>query len=137
AFEKLFDCPVTDETMSFQKPSAGECHAALKERKVDFSAVERYVRATAVAVFARQAALAGSRLLGQDDECGWVAMAEELGFEELHSALKKCKPWDWNEAAKTQGEAELQEEAYAATVEAWFLEDVLPELETERRLALR
>lgn len=136
AFEKLFKCGVKDETTSFKKPSAAESISAVKERKVDFAPVERFVRATVIAAFAREAALAASKKLGEDDACGWIALAEEMGFFELHRALKKCKPWDWMDAIRSKG-SEGADEAYETTVEAWWGEQVLPELEHERQLAVR
>eukprot|EP00931_Biecheleriopsis_adriatica_P075958 TRINITY_DN49723_c0_g1_i1.p1 TRINITY_DN49723_c0_g1~~TRINITY_DN49723_c0_g1_i1.p1 ORF type:complete len:598 (+),score=140.71 TRINITY_DN49723_c0_g1_i1:105-1796(+) len=136
ALEKLFNCDIHIETTDFKKPAAGEPTAVIKERIVDFSAVERYVQATAVAVFAREAALAASRELGEDDEAGWVSLAEELGFVELHAALKKVKPWDRVDVARSQGVEDLELE-YEASVEEWWEVHVLPELELERQLALR
>lgn len=136
ALEKLFKCEVKDETTSFQKPSAAASISAVKERKVDFAPVERFVRATVIAAFAREAALVASKKLGEDDAFGWIALAGEMGFFEIHRALKKCKPWDWMDAIRSKG-SESADEAYEATVEAWWEEQVLPELEHERQLAVR
>jgi len=107
------------------------------EQGVDYSGVERYVRATAIAVFAREAALAASRERHADDEAGWIALAAELKLSELHGALRRCKPWDWHQAAKQGREEEEAEAAYAAAVEAWWTGSVLPVLRDEGRRALR
>jgi hypothetical protein len=110
----------------------------VKERVVDYSRVERYVRATAIAIFAHEAAMAASGDLGYDDEIGWTALAAELGYSELHSALKKCKPYDWFKLVSIAGlEGEDAEAAYLDKVEAWWTALVLPVLEHERLLAVR
>merc|ERR1711933_255992 len=98
-----------------------------------------------------------------DDEAGWCELAHVLGLEELYKALKACKPWDWNEAAKLAAselsppaqpqmqEEEVDEEtlakratierikaeesSYLERVEQWWNEILLPVLEAERRLA--
>merc|ERR1712070_1222513 len=62
-------------------------------------AVERYIRITALAAFARETARVSARELGIPDEGGWAALAEELGLHELYKKLKKCKPYDWLEAS--------------------------------------
>ncbi|CAE7303696.1 unnamed protein product [Symbiodinium sp. CCMP2592] len=46
-----------------------------------------------------------------------------------------CKPWDWLDLVRQQG-AEDIDLAYEAMVEAWWEEQVLPEVERERCLAL-
>lgn len=137
AFEALFHCKVTYDTVGYEKPS-GECTTVLKKRVVDFSAVERYVQVTAIAIFAREAALVASREHGVKDEAGWVNLAKELGFTDLHKALKLVKPWFWTEPLRNEGKKEEEIDLeYRALVETWWEEHVLPELEMERQLALR
>jgi len=110
----------------------------VRERTVDFSKVERYVRATAVACFARESALVASGSLGYDDECGWAALADELGLSELHRALHQCKPYDWfNMVRINKYEGEEAEAAYLQSVEDWWQGHVLPVLEDERLRVLR
>merc|ERR1712232_461861 len=108
-----------------------------RERHVDYSAVERYVRATAIAVFAREAAMTASGERSYDDEGGWSALCKELGLLELHAALTKCKPFDWFERISNQGlEGDLAEATYLDTVDSWWRNLVLPALEYERQLAV-
>lgn len=108
-----------------------------RKRLVDYSAVERYVRATAIAVFAREAAMTASGGRSYDDEGGWTALSKELGLLELHAALTKCKPYDWFGRISNQGlEGDLAEASYLETVEAWWRQLVLPALEYERQLAV-
>jgi len=111
------------------------------ERVVDFSAVERYVKATVVAVFAHERALVSSRNRSCDDEGGWAELCDELDLSDLCAALKKCKPFDWHKMVKVdmpgEDQAEEAEEAYLACVEAWWTDLVLPVLDRERRLAVR
>eukprot|EP00929_Paragymnodinium_shiwhaense_P019427 TRINITY_DN13247_c1_g1_i1.p1 TRINITY_DN13247_c1_g1~~TRINITY_DN13247_c1_g1_i1.p1 ORF type:complete len:630 (-),score=73.28 TRINITY_DN13247_c1_g1_i1:299-2188(-) len=110
----------------------------VRERAVDYSRVERYVRATAVAVFARESALVASGSLGYDDECGWAALSVELGLSELHEVLHACKPYDWFNMVRHAGiEGEEAEAAYLEKVEEWWNRLVLPVLEEERCRALR
>jgi len=136
ALEKLFHCSSSMEMVDFKKGDAASGPGVVKARIVDYSRVERFVRATAIAVFAREAALANSQQLERSDEMGWTALAAELGLEDLHHALKMCKPWDWMDAARAQGGENL-DLAYEASCEAWWEDRVLPELERERQLALR
>jgi hypothetical protein len=108
-----------------------------RERQVDYSALERYVRATAIAVFARESAMTASGERCYDDEGGWSALSKELGLSELHAAMAKCKPYDWFERISNQGlEGDMAEAAYLETVEAWWRQLVLPALEFERHLAI-
>lgn len=109
-----------------------------RERVVDYSSVERYVRATAVAVFAREQAHAASGARSCDDEGGWTALCKELGMLELHGALKRCKPYDWWEHVSGLGlEGMASEDAYAEQVEEWWESWVMPALAGERTLAVR
>jgi hypothetical protein len=108
-----------------------------RERQVDYSAVERYVRATAIAVFAREAAMKATGQRSCDDEGGWSALCKELGLLELHSALTKCNPYDWFESIANQGlQGDMAEAAYLETVEAWWRHLVLPTLKYEQQLAV-
>eukprot|EP00928_Gymnodinium_smaydae_P002694 TRINITY_DN10967_c0_g1_i2.p1 TRINITY_DN10967_c0_g1~~TRINITY_DN10967_c0_g1_i2.p1 ORF type:complete len:280 (+),score=49.84 TRINITY_DN10967_c0_g1_i2:317-1156(+) len=110
-----------------------------RRRVVDYSKVERYVRATAIATFAREQARVSCGAQGYDDEGGWTALAEDVGLSELHAVLKKCKPRDWFELV--EGEAlptrRKREVAYLDHVERWWRDSILPVLEDERRLAAR
>lgn len=134
ALEKLFRCSSQMEMVEVRK-LGGENGGVVKERIVDYSPVERFVRATAIAAFAREAALASSRELEKADESGWIGLSEEFGLHDLHHALKMCKPWDWLDLVRQQG-AEDIDLAYEAMVEASWEEQVLPEIERERCLAL-
>merc|ERR1712060_660403 len=139
---KIFNCGAEHVTTCYRKPANGIPSAAVQERQVDFGPVERFVRTTAVAIFSHEAALVASRRKGADDEMGWTALAEELELTELHGALKKCKPYDWDRSAKREAggeaaEAEAVDVGYVQFVEAWWTQDVMPVLEGERRLALR
>jgi len=138
--EQTFACDPQGEIQNFRKPAAGILIAAQVERVVDWAPLERYLRATAIACFAREAALAHTCKLGSDDEGGWIELANELGLEDLLHALKRSKPYYWAEAAAARagaGEDGDEEGAYNELVEAWWFGDVLPVLEAERRLALR
>ncbi|CAK9021615.1 Uncharacterized protein SCF082_LOCUS15419, partial [Durusdinium trenchii] len=135
ALEKLFHCPAGMDIVGFKTGDSESGPTVVKERMVDFSRVERFVRVTAIAVFAREAALANSRHLEKSDEMGWTALAEEFGYDDLWNALKKCKPWDWLDVVQTE-DPEATDLAYEATVEAWWEDTVVPELERERQLAL-
>jgi len=158
--EREFNCGFEHTTQCFRKPAPGVLTAAVTERVVDFAPLERYIRATAIAVFAREAALFGSRRLTYDDESGWTELANTLKLRELHGVLKKSKPWDWYEDAKRQVQrdppaapvadaeqdpeltaelavAEAEETAYKERVEAWWNGLVLPVLEDERRKAVK
>lgn len=142
--EREFTCTSKYVTPCFQKVTKGVL-MAVKERTVDFEPLERYIRATAVAIFARQAARTASRRLKCDDESGWIGLADSLGLSELHGALKRCKCWEWHQVAQSdagvsQPEGSLAaavELAYQARVEAWWADFILPVLEDERRRALR
>mmetsp|Transcript_43468 Transcript_43468/g.81059 ORF Transcript_43468/g.81059 Transcript_43468/m.81059 type:complete len:531 (-) Transcript_43468:36-1628(-) len=134
ALESLFQCSSRMEMVEVRK-LGGENGGVIKERMVDFSPVERFVRATAIAAFAREAALASSRELEKADESGWISLAEEFGLHDLHRALKMCKPWDWQDLVQQQGAGD-PDLAYESMVEAWWEEQVLPEVERERCLAL-
>jgi len=123
------------EMVGFRTGDSESGPTVLKERMVDFSPVERFVRVTAIAVFAREAALANSRHLEKTDETGWIALAQELGYDDLWNALKKCKPWDWTDVVQTEDLVQT-DLAYEATVEAWWEDYVVPELERERQRAL-
>eukprot|EP00930_Biecheleria_cincta_P069830 TRINITY_DN5751_c1_g1_i1.p1 TRINITY_DN5751_c1_g1~~TRINITY_DN5751_c1_g1_i1.p1 ORF type:complete len:568 (-),score=85.06 TRINITY_DN5751_c1_g1_i1:289-1887(-) len=137
ALEALFNCKIIDETVGYERP-AGECTHVVKKRVVDFSAVERFVQITAIAIFAREAALVASREHGVKDEAGWVLLAKELGFTNLHKALKLCKPWFWTEPLRNEGSEEEQIDLeYRTLVEQWWEDHVLPEVELERQLALK
>eukprot|EP00439_Symbiodinium_sp_Y106_P044669 s290_g5.t1 len=120
ALEKLFRCSSQMEMVEVRK-LGGENGGVVKERIVDYSSVERFVRATAIAAFAREAALASSRELEKADESGWIGLAEEFGLHDLHHALKMCKPWDWLDLVRQQGAEDL-DLAYEAMVEAWWEE---------------
>lgn len=135
ALEKLFHCKASMEMVGFKTGDSESGPTVLKERMVDFSPVERFVRVTAIAVFAREAALANSRQLEKTDETGWIAMAQELGYDDLWNALKKCKPWDWTDVVQSEDLVQT-DLAYEATVEAWWDDYVVPELERERHRAL-
>lgn len=150
ALEKLFKCKAHRETLGYEKPCAHLPMAPAQERQVDYAPVERFVRSTAIAAFAREAALQGLGRLGEDDQGGWTALAEELGYQELHSALKECKPFDWSRVAHGQSRGEeaeawgpssvltdAAESIYLTFLEDWWEKQVLPALETERRRALR
>eukprot|EP00913_Durusdinium_trenchii_P028599 g26822.t1 len=102
ALEKLFHCPAGMDIVGFKTGDSESGPTVVKERMVDFSRVERFVRVTAIAVFAREAALANSRHLEKSDEMGWTALAEEFGYDDLWNALKKCKPWDWLDVVQTE-----------------------------------
>eukprot|EP00747_Dinoflagellata_sp_TGD_P077725 gnl/TRDRNA2_/TRDRNA2_159722_c1_seq1.p1 gnl/TRDRNA2_/TRDRNA2_159722_c1~~gnl/TRDRNA2_/TRDRNA2_159722_c1_seq1.p1 ORF type:complete len:564 (-),score=81.91 gnl/TRDRNA2_/TRDRNA2_159722_c1_seq1:127-1722(-) len=123
---------------------AGKLHVTSPEimrvRVVDWSPVERFVRASAIAVFARESALAASCAKGVADEAGWTALAEEFGYIELRDALKLCKPYDWLAAAKRQAQSDTEVELemlYARTVEAWWAQIMLPVMDFECRLCVR
>lgn len=135
ALEKLFNCSASMEMVGFKTGDSESGPTVVKERMVDYSRVERFVRVTAIAVFAREAALANSRQLEKTDETGWIALAQELGYDDLWNALKKCKPWDWTDVVQTE-DLEQTDLAYEATVEAWWEDCVVPELERERQMAL-
>jgi len=136
--ETTFACDCTVETQNFRKPAPGILTVPLTDRVVNFAPLERYLRATAIACFARDAAHVHSCKAGYDDEAGFVALAAELGLSELHAALKQSKPYYWaEEAAKCGRSAGGEEGAYNMLVEDWWNALVLPVLEDERRLCVR
>jgi len=162
--ELEFSLQAREEKQGFSKPAGTLGLVPIVERIVDFSPVERFVRATTIGLFAREAVLAASRQRHGDDEAAWCELADDLGLDDLHKALKACKPWDWYEAAKedasslgppatSEMEEELDEETlakraaierikaeeagYAQRVDDWWAVTVLPVLENERQLASR
>lgn len=136
--KRLFKCDTTERTMSYDKPADGSLQReCIRESVTDYSAVERYARATAIAVFAHEAAPVASRSPGAGDEAGWAALAGELGLMQLQQALKKCKPYDWEKAAEASKPEEKREAGFEDLMEAWWTEQVLPVLEEERRRAMR
>jgi len=158
--EREFRCSAKEHTVGFKKPAAHALLTAATQRVVDWAPLERYLRVTAVAVFAHEAAIAASRRKTFDDESGWAALADALDLRELSAALRQCKPWEWGQAAlrkaqasatgvEGEAEAEAADEAAAAAledvadaaylerVEAWWTDVVLPVLEDERRRAVR
>jgi len=153
--ELEFNLEARDEKRGFDKPATTLGLLSVVERVVDFSPVERFVRATAIGLFGREAALAASRQRHGDDEAGWCELANTLGLDDLHNALKKCKPWDWYEAAKRSasepgarraetdeeldeaGRIKAEEASYRKSVEEWWRQTLLPVLERERGRAAR
>merc|ERR1719359_2086582 len=134
--KRLFKCDTKLQTESYKKPAAGQqAMEANKVLKTDYSAVERYARATAIAVFAHEAANVATRRPTAGDEFGWAALAGELGLIDLEAALKKCKPFDWDELAATNP-ADERDACFDALVEDWWHGKVLPVLEDERKLAM-
>jgi len=137
--DKIFKSKHRSELKGFQKPHPAKLTVPVHEIIYDFSAVERYIRVTAIAVFAHEAAPSASREPGGGDEAGWAALAEEFGFSALWNALKKCKPHDWWERAKHEaGGDETNEQAFfEEMLQEWWTRIVLPVLEDERKLAMR
>merc|ERR1712072_1009669 len=137
--KRIFKCDTKLVTESYVKPASGALTEAIKVPVTDYSAVERYARATAIAVFAHECADVANRKPAAGDEFGWAALAGELGLTDLEAALKMCKPFDWEELAAYKPEASLEERqtCYDALVEDWWRGKVLPVLEDERKLAMR
>lgn len=134
--KRIFKCDTRSETECFTKPKDGRLIEPIKAAITDYSAVERYARATAIAVFAHEAADVANRKPGAGDESGWAALAGELGLIDLEAALKKCKPFDWDELAALRP-VEERADAFDDLVEEWWTGIVLPVLEDERQLAVR
>lgn len=144
--KRLFKCSTTEQTMAYEKPTDGRLTEAIRQPITDYSAVERYARATAIAVFAHEEAPVARRAPGAGDESGWAALAEELGLVQLSQALKRSKPFDWSETAALEpGDPRRPghlrglepEAAFETLVEEWWTGLVLPVLEEERRRAVR
>lgn len=134
--KRIFKCDTKLVTDGFVKPKDGKLIEATKVPITDYSAVERYARVTAIAVFAHEAADVAARKPTAGDESGWAALAGELGYLDLQAALKKCKPFDWEELSALKP-AEEREAAFYAFMEDWWTDKVLPVLEDERKLAMR
>lgn len=134
--KRIFRCDTRHETDGFVKPADKSLTIANKVPITDYSAVERYARTTAIAVFANEAAHVVTRQPTCHDEFGWAALAGELGYLDLQAALMKCKPFDWEELAATKP-PEQREACFDALVNDWWEGKVLPVLEDERTLAMR
>merc|ERR1712107_553054 len=141
--KRIFKCDTKLETDGYVKPMAkggiwpdGKLTEANKVAVTDYSAVERYARATAIAIFAHESADVATRKPTAGDEFGWAALAGELGLKELEAALKKMKPFDWDEIAATRP-AEQREACFDDLVADWWTGKVLPVLEDDRKLAMR
>lgn len=134
--KRIFKCETRWETDGFAKPLDGSLTEPNRVAITDYSAVERYARATAIAVFAHEAADVANRTKAAGDEFGWAALAGELGLLDLQAALAKMKPLDWEELAQTKP-PEDHDAVYDALVDDWWLGKVLPVLEDERKLAMR
>merc|ERR1712072_180528 len=78
--KRIFKCDTKLVTESYVKPASGALTEAIKVPVTDYSAVERYARATAIAVFAHEAADVANRKPAAGDEHGWAALAGELGL---------------------------------------------------------
>merc|ERR1712072_1264094 len=100
--KRTFKCDTKYETDGFVKPADMSLTIANKVPVTDYSAVERYARTTAIAIFANEAAHVATRQPAAHDESGWAALAAEFGYLDLEAALKKCKPFDWEELAATK-----------------------------------
>eukprot|EP00927_Polykrikos_kofoidii_P028715 TRINITY_DN24997_c0_g1_i1.p1 TRINITY_DN24997_c0_g1~~TRINITY_DN24997_c0_g1_i1.p1 ORF type:complete len:607 (+),score=81.36 TRINITY_DN24997_c0_g1_i1:75-1823(+) len=116
----------------------GKVPLPVRDKVVDYSRAERFVRVTAIAVFAREAAMAASGRRGYDDEGGWMNLAMDLKLNDLHDALKGFKPYDCFRFVQQQEglhgpEAEV---SYLQKVEDWWTQRVLPVLAKERRRAV-
>jgi len=105
--QRSFKCETSLTTVGYRRSEA-KLGSAIQAQvmpeqqwEVDYSRVERYVRATAIVLFAREAAVAACWLrsaVGVDcdeDEYGWAGLASELGLSELHEALRQCRPQLW------------------------------------------
>jgi len=134
--KRIFKCDTKKVTDCYVKPVDGRLIEAIKVPVTDYSAVERYARATAIAVFAHEAADVVDRKPEAGDQFGWAALAGELGLLELEVALKKSKPFDWEELSQLQP-PENREACFNALVADWWTGKVLPVLEDERKLAMR
>jgi hypothetical protein len=134
--KRVFKCDTTTVIEKFAKPSPDQLTSPVHNYITDYSAVERYARATAIAIFAHQDAPVASRKPGGCDESGWKVLAEEMGLEALQRSLRKCKPCDWAKAVSSRPESE-QEDAFQELVEEWWSIEVLPVLDEERALAMR
>jgi hypothetical protein len=132
---RIFKCDTTLTTDGFVKPDPRKLTEANKVPITDYSAVERYARVTAIAVFAHEACEVANRKPTAGDEFGWAALAGELGSLALEAALKKWKPLDWDELAATKQQEKA--ERYDLLVEDWWTGKMLPVLEEERKLAMR
>mmetsp|Transcript_34651 Transcript_34651/g.79335 ORF Transcript_34651/g.79335 Transcript_34651/m.79335 type:complete len:598 (-) Transcript_34651:38-1831(-) len=137
----MFRCTAA-KAVTFKKEKEDQLTRAVHELALDFAPVERYIRCTAIAIFAKETALASKCQLGIPDEHGWGALAVEFGLQDLNSALKLCKTWDWLNASRaaasdrSAGEmASAIEEGYLERVQSWWSRSVLPVLEDERKLA--
>lgn len=133
---RLFKCDTKQVTEGYLKPTDGRLTCAIKIPITDYTAVERYARATAVAVFAHESADTAARMPAAGDEMGWAALASELGLVELEAALKLMKPFNWRELSELKP-AEQQEAEFDRLMQTWWTSQVLPVLEVERRLAMR
>ncbi|CAK0863859.1 unnamed protein product [Prorocentrum cordatum] len=100
-----------------------------RERLVDWRPLERYVRATAIGVFAREAALNASE--DGKERSDWGNLAEELELFELRDALKDCRPWLWHRHVAQEQDEAAQEASFKAVVEDWWRAAVLPVLREE------
>merc|ERR1740138_1897593 len=128
--KRMFKCDTKHLTQGYVKPKDGRLTEAIKAPITDYSAVERYARVTAIAVFAHDAADTANRVPGAGDEQGWAALAGELGYLDLQAALKKAKPFDWDELSALRnpelGELseirppEEREATFDAYVEEWW-----------------
>mmetsp|Transcript_27329 Transcript_27329/g.62999 ORF Transcript_27329/g.62999 Transcript_27329/m.62999 type:complete len:658 (-) Transcript_27329:106-2079(-) len=100
-----------DSVKNFTVASA-ECHKPddrpmlmkkIKDYYVSAKAFEKFVKCTAIALFARFAARPAGRSSGDAEELfwPWVHLAEEQGFSELVEALVVADPHRWKQLTKT------------------------------------
>lgn len=140
--ERCFKCEASLVTVGYRKQYA-EIGSAIQAQvmpeqqwEVDYSRVDRYVRATAIALFAREAAVAACWLrnaVGVDcdeDECGWASLASELGLSELHEALRQCRPQLWLHGGCDSSVAQER-------LDEWWCDVATPVLHHELHKALR
>jgi len=100
----------------------------------DFSYFERFVRVTAIAVFAKHCAL--TRCTDQQSYeywylC-WEELAERFQYEELKNAMKKCRPGVWYQEMN----AVEDPTAFRRRVKEWFHVHVVSAIEIEKRRTL-
>lgn len=142
--ERSFKCEQSLTTIGYRRESnAAKFGSAIQAQvmpeqrwEIDYSRVERYVRATAIALFAREAAVAACWLrtaVGVDcdeDESGWTGMALELGLSELHEALRKCRPQLWLHGGCDSSVAQ-------GRLDEWWSDMAMPVLRHELHKAVR
>lgn len=98
---------------------------------------ERFLRVSVIAIIGRCLAARGAR--SKTGLCNWVALADDLGFQDLADGLRLADPAAWRQQALDEVETsntDLQS-CIKAQSDAWFADHITPILAAERRRAVQ